>query len=343
MAICKNCGTIQKIPNLTWIKDIKTIYRNYDLYYQSGGLEQVIFDKQGKSFSRSEKILQKIKKNKYKDILDFGCGNGNTLEILSKLFPKASLYGADISEKNKERLKKIKNFKKLFLVSKEKINKTFDLITAFHSIEHVPDPMFSISQLLEVLKLQGCLFIQVPDIAQNPYDLLVADHRTHFSKNSIARILIDIGLKNFKIYNNLVPKELSILIYKKFPVPIKRQVVTHEKIGPYESKRLVTNHLKKLSAQIIEAKKIRKITKLFGIFGASIAGIWLNNSLKKQGSDFFVDEDPKKFGRFVNGKPVFSPQSLQKTSLVYVPLVSKIAKEVVRKNRKLATFLADRL
>lgn len=334
IGICKECGTIQKIADSSWFRSVNKIYKSYDLYHQSGGLEQAVFTTKGNSIPRSEKILKKIKRKTFSKILDFGCGNGNTLKILSSLFKNARLFGADIHKKNLKVLRKIKRFEHLYCVQKKKIKNTFDLITAFHSVEHVPSPGTTVKQLLELLNPGGCMLIQVPDIRQNPYDLLVADHRSHFTEVCFARLLQGLGIDNFKINKRLVPKELSIFIWKKSSDK-KNIFLTGKKENSLKNKKLVLNYIEAFKRQIAEAKRLRKKSSLFGVFGSSIAGIWLNSALNNS-PDFFCDEDPQKYGRLLHQKPIFSPQSLQKKSLIYIPMAPKIAKTIVKRNKKYA-------
>jgi trans-aconitate methyltransferase len=334
VGVCKECGTIQKIADSGWFRSVNKIYKNYNLYHQSGGLEQAVFTAKGKSIPRSEKILKKIKRKTFSKILDFGCGNGNTLQILSSLFKNARLFGADIHKKNLKGLRKIKRFEHLYCVQKEKIKITFDLITAFHSIEHVLSPGTTIKQLLELLSPGGCMLIQVPDIRQNPYDLLVADHRSHFSEACFARLLQEQGINNFKIHKMLVPKELSIFIWKK-GFGKKNYILKQKNEDLVKNKNLVLNYIEAFQQQIAEAKRLRKKSSLFGVFGSSVAGIWLNSALNNS-PDFFCDEDPRKYGRLLYQKPIFSPQSLQKKSIVYIPMAPKIASLISKRNKRYA-------
>lgn len=155
----------------------------------------------------------------------------------------------------------------MYLVQKEKIENTFDLITAFHSIEHVLNPENTFKKLLKILSPKGCILVQVPDIEQNPYDLLVADHRSHFTEASFARMLKRMNLAKFKIYKNLVPKELSIFIWKKFSG--KKSIILSKNKTLSNNKKLVVNYIKFFERQIQEAKELRKkkyIIRCFRIF-----------------------------------------------------------------------------
>jgi hypothetical protein len=40
---CRVCGSIQKLPDESWLADIKRIYKEYEIYHLSDGAEQLIF------------------------------------------------------------------------------------------------------------------------------------------------------------------------------------------------------------------------------------------------------------------------------------------------------------
>src|SRR5262245_63243397 len=44
LAVCRQCGAVQKPATARWREEAAAIYRNYDIYFQSGGVEQAVFD-----------------------------------------------------------------------------------------------------------------------------------------------------------------------------------------------------------------------------------------------------------------------------------------------------------
>ncbi len=58
----------------------------------------------------------------------------------------------------------------------------------------------------------------------------------------------------------------------------------------------------------------------FGIFGTSIAGVWLYGQLGARVA-FFVDEDPKRVGTQLFGVPIVAPQSAPAGSAVLLAFV----------------------
>ena len=44
LAVCIACGATQKPIDTRWQNEIAAIYRNYEPYFQSAGVEQAVFD-----------------------------------------------------------------------------------------------------------------------------------------------------------------------------------------------------------------------------------------------------------------------------------------------------------
>jgi SAM-dependent methyltransferase len=92
-------------------------------------------------------------------LLDFGCGSGEMLEILS---PKFEVYGL---EPDKEARVHAEKFGRVFKSSKEalKSRQKFDIITLFHVIEHFYNPIDELRDIYELLNPGGVLVIETPN------------------------------------------------------------------------------------------------------------------------------------------------------------------------------------
>jgi len=74
---------------------------------------------------------------KNKDILDFGCGDGG---FLKKIKNAKSYNGVELNLFNVNFIKK--NIKKINIKENiEKFDKKFDVITVFHVLEYINDPI----------------------------------------------------------------------------------------------------------------------------------------------------------------------------------------------------------
>ena len=118
------------------------------------------YEKLTKWKSKIDKVLKYKTKGK---ILDIGCAFGYFLKNIGKSF---KLYGIDISEYAIGRAKKILPKAKLICADASESmpfqKNYFDVVTAFHVIEHVKHPESIIKNIKKVLKPGGYLFLEAP-------------------------------------------------------------------------------------------------------------------------------------------------------------------------------------
>lgn len=103
---------------------------------------------------------------KNKRILDVGCGFGNLIGEIKKIYPKNEFYGVDISRKNiKIARKNVRGVK--FSVSDAEIlgfkDSYFDILFCGDTIEHVYNIENALSEFNRVLKKNSLLVICVPN------------------------------------------------------------------------------------------------------------------------------------------------------------------------------------
>lgn len=174
----------------------------------SGGLGFVYRAARSYSLRWKKRIISQYR-NKG-NALDFGCGTGEFLECLTQ----SGWSVAGVEPASQARLKSEKLIGHSIHASADALPaNTFDIITAWHVVEHVPDLRETLATLKRLLKKDGTIFIAVPNY-QSPdavryqehwagYD--VPRHLWHFSKQSMEIILKEIGLTVIEI----VPMKLD--------------------------------------------------------------------------------------------------------------------------------------
>lgn len=327
LCVCSSCGSVQKLMDKSWKRGAKKIYSAYTIYHQSNGIEQAVFDKDsGMAFTRSGRILEYVMKKislpssgRY---LDIGCGNGGALRSAFRLLPKWTLAGTELNDNCLNQIKSISKDAILYTCPLKEIKGTFNLITMFHVLEHIADPVPMLTEIGGKLAKGGVLVVDSPDYQQNPFDLFVADHCTHFNLMTLRDVMARSGFEVVSINDKLVPKE-AVVIAGNSEKPFGAAKNTGTK-GYLQNS--VTRHLKWMSSFLDKADKISRKGN-FGIFGTSIAATWL---LSKVGGrvKFFVDEDPARCGKTYMGLPIYHPGDIPEKSSVFLALPFHVAKNI---------------
>lgn len=114
---------------------------------------------------RLRSLVAMIKLGKGK-LLDIGCGGGMLTESLPYYFPKASIFGCDISKTAIKYAAKFGSGKvKYSQIQNNKFpykDSSFDVCISLDVLEHVPDVDFFLKEAKRVLKKKGKFFLIVP-------------------------------------------------------------------------------------------------------------------------------------------------------------------------------------
>lgn len=100
-------------------------------------------------------------------ILDIGCGNGDLLQLIAKLSPRARLYGLDFSRKMLDSAQgRLKGRARLILADALALPFSpcqFDLVLLCEVLEHLTNPLKGLQEAKRVLKNGGRLIITFPN------------------------------------------------------------------------------------------------------------------------------------------------------------------------------------
>jgi 2-polyprenyl-3-methyl-5-hydroxy-6-metoxy-1,4-benzoquinol methylase len=324
MNCCGACGAIQKLADAKWFGEIEQIYRDYQIYELSGGSEQVIFSEAGVAAPRSKGLVDFIAANSGTDragkLIDIGCGNGSQLKRFAAALPGWRLYGSELSDSVRASLQTIPNFVELYTRPIRDVQERFDVVTMFHALEHMPDPLAALRDAAGLLNKDGRLFIEIPNAAISPFDLLIADHLLHFSPAHLGYLASRAGLSVSILLDDLVPKEITLLAELGGELRARP--------APAATSEIVRSNVAWLAAMLAEAREAAGRAKTFGVFGTAISGMWLYGALRDKVA-FFVDEDMSRVGNFFEGIPILSPAQAPAGSTIFVPLLPEVARRVV--------------
>lgn len=146
------------------------------------------------------------------EILDLACGYGFLIQMMSERGYKVS--GIEISENKlkicRERLKE--NFNRIFNVNlleqdvPKQLQGRFDIVTMFHVIEHISKPIEFVNKALKLLKPEGLLLMELPNVSNNMMEaseafndfFYIRDHVAYYTPELIAELVEKAGAKVIK-------------------------------------------------------------------------------------------------------------------------------------------------
>ncbi|MFH1509297.1 MAG: class I SAM-dependent methyltransferase [bacterium] len=200
---CKNCKVYYANPRN--IEDLIETKEDGDKFKKLFADQIPEFPWRKKTFlDRLEKIEKHFPEKGR--ILDIGCYSGLFLWLAE--IRGWETYGVEPTKAGAEFAKDVFNQKVVrgTLSDSDFAKESFDVITLFHTVEHLPNPKAVIKDALKLLKSGGMIFIETPDAGSVWFKILgrkwrqcIIDHFILFNKKSLVKILkeenMEIGKK----------------------------------------------------------------------------------------------------------------------------------------------------
>jgi 2-polyprenyl-3-methyl-5-hydroxy-6-metoxy-1,4-benzoquinol methylase len=169
---CEVCGLVQLSSHEHLHEEH---YKNSGMHGKEIDSMEVWANDTAEDDERRFEMLRNMLPNQH--VLDFGCGNGGFLMHAKKLAKE--VVGVEPELRVQNHLQgHIKIYHNLSSVARER---DFDLITAFHVIEHLPDPRSILLEMREVLSPQGRIVIEVPSSSDALLTLYECEPFAHFT------------------------------------------------------------------------------------------------------------------------------------------------------------------
>ena len=258
-----------------------------------------------RSFLQAKILVDNIIQHDQPKILDIGCFDGRLLLELDDLLVAGHFWGFDINPHLEALFPDRHDFH--FLSSlPDDLDSSFDLIIMSHSILYIPDLsklMFTINKLL---KSDGILYIQIPDINKNPFYALMGDQCYIFTEKSLRNVLKHYGFVTSKLDSKYFPREL-VLVAKKNKTII--------------AKAFVLDTTVENTIEILEGKR-KKLLNVSGsklsVLGTTINAAYVDEVLRDR-IWCFLDENLEKIGTMFRGKNVLNPKQLTREQDTILP------------------------
>ena len=196
--MCEDCGLLQRVQTKNWVEACQAIYETYCAYPQGNHTEQKVTVSGNAALrSRSLELIQNIQtrfETRDQSVwLDVGCGQAHLLGLASEHFPNLSFVGCDRSEASRFFVEAID--RATFVLDLEDLDVCPGIVSMIHVLEHIEDPRRFLAEVRQIMDRNTILVIQVPTFARNPIDLLIYDHGTFFTEETLTCVVRSGGLE----------------------------------------------------------------------------------------------------------------------------------------------------
>lgn len=181
---CLHCGMFWQSPRMS--------DEQLDKWYSEGHYRQWLeqpqttldIDEYGRAEKTEDWIRMYANRGEITSFLDFGCSRGYLLDFMAKVSP--NVLGVE------ENLNYVRTDEKVIQNLKE-VQGRFDIITAIHVLEHLPDPLSFLLYIQQYLSTGGLLFLEIPSTASKGGPFRLA-HLTYMEPPVLVGLCTRAGL-----------------------------------------------------------------------------------------------------------------------------------------------------
>ncbi len=204
---CEYCSTVQ-LSNEP--------LENYEYVIRASKVSSVVREQKLEQFRN---FIDKYNL-KGKNIIEFGCGNGDYLGIVNELDINA--YGIEYSPENNtvcknEGLNVEQNF--IFNENQSFFNIKFDAFYCFNFLEHIPNPNTYLKGIYNNLNDGAYGIIEVPNydmmLKEGLYSEFVLDHLVYYTKETLSLVLKKNGFEVVEFLSLRDEYVLNVVVRKK--------------------------------------------------------------------------------------------------------------------------------
>lgn len=315
---CENCDFIfaDKIPDQSAFNHYYKTMSKYEFDYKKGNVANDYMV----HFKKIFKFIKPYVSDKATNILDIGCSTGALLAIF-KNQGYHNVQGLDPSKACAETANKLYNIEVVANnILDYRTDQKFDLIILSAVLEHLIDLNAALKKMNSLLKDNGLLFIEVPDVNRfhsyifTPFQQFSFEHINYFSDQSLLNLLSKFGFENLKMMpcenrvNQTIDPDIFAIFSKSNPSDseFKKDPNSLLNVNKYISKcheiDLELNNL--LNTKLKGRNKI--IVWGVGTHTQRLLGSGLDTSI----IEFFVDSNTRYAGKRIDGVEIKSPEAI---------------------------------
>jgi SAM-dependent methyltransferase len=137
-------------------------------------------------------VAKYLKGKRVPDVLEIGSNKGDLLYLVKERVPRASILGVDPSRSSGEHVPTICDY-----FRPELFSSSFDAILLKQVLEHFKDPHAILKSVVALLKEDGILYLDVPNLRQivsNRTDGFILEHVLYFTLETLDRVLPDMEM-----------------------------------------------------------------------------------------------------------------------------------------------------
>lgn len=309
---CEACGAVQKWSDPAWQALCAEIYRGYEVHRQGGRDQSVFLPDADLGLPRARLLAERLAAAaalpETGRLAEIGSGNGNFLAAFGAVRPGWRCIGTELNDRHRATIEALPNVDRLHVGDMSALDGPFDAVVLIHALEHLEQPVDFLRSLRPLLAPGGVVFVQVPNLARNPFDLAIVDHRVHFTPETLARCAAAAGFSDIAVDTAWVAKEISLLLR----LDDVRSPAPQAESG--DTGRTAPAWLARAAAAFAAAAADGPVAAL----GTSIAATWTAGLLGDRLA-CFVDEDADRVNRRFLGRPVVAPDALAPGAVLLLP------------------------
>ncbi|MEQ8390860.1 MAG: class I SAM-dependent methyltransferase [Thalassospira sp.] len=242
-------------------------------------------------------------------VLDIGGGNNPFVGLL----PEAQRWVSDIVVTDVARAASDHVIEGDF-PSANIADNSFDLITAFHTMEHFPEPALAVEKMAACLKQDGLVLIEVPNFEiytrALPHYALFLQHQSYFHRQSLIRLMARFGLE----LDHMIREDIVLLAVFK-----KTGNTSFDSFGAYDfACRVVALRQKaiKYTSDMLQ-EQLKNVSRpmIYGAGGSTSTLLTVLPWLREKIVAVF-DRSPEKHGKYIPGTDVrvAPPENIEQES-----------------------------